>query len=128
MADAPKDRRYLKSHEWAQQQEDVIIVGITSFAVQELSDLVFVDLPEVGAAVTAGDPFGEVESVKAVSELLAPVSGTVAEVNEDLENSLETIVESPWEDGWMIKIRPTDPSEYKGLLDHEAYTTQLNEG
>ena len=127
MSDAPKDRRYSKTHEWAYKEGDLIVVGITDFAVHELSDLVFIDLPDGGTTVSAGDSFGEIESVKAVSELNSPVSGDVAEVNNDLENSLETIVESPFDDGWLIKIKPTDAAEYDGLLSSDEYKAQLGE-
>ncbi|MCI0651879.1 MAG: glycine cleavage system protein GcvH [Planctomycetes bacterium] len=125
MADVPKDRRYTKSHEWALKKDDLIVVGITDFAVHELSDLVFIDLPEVGKKLKAGDPFGEIESVKAVSELMAPVSGKVVEVNETLENRLETLVESPFGEGWMIKIQPSSAAEYDKLLSKADYEAQL---
>ncbi len=125
MAGSPKDRRYAKTHEWALKKDKLIIVGISEFAVHELSDLVFIDLPEVGTEVQCGDAFGEIESVKAVSELLAPVSGEVVEINGELENSLDTVVESPWEDGWMIKIRPSDPTEHDVLLTCKDYDAQL---
>ncbi len=127
MAEAPKDRRYAKTHEWALRQDEVIVVGITDFAIHELSDLVYVDLPEVGADLTAGEAFGEIESVKAVSELIAPVSGKVVEVNHDLENRLDTIVDSPWDEGWMIKVEPSDESEYNSLLSAKDYKAQLAE-
>ena len=127
MADVPKDRRYTTSHEWAAKVAGLIVMGITDFAVQELGDLVFIDLPEVGADVTAGDPFGEIESVKAVSELNAPVSGKITEINTDLEEGLETIAESPYDDGWMIKIDPSDPAEYKQLMSDSEYAKKLAE-
>ena len=128
MSGTPKDRRYAKSHEWAQKAGDLVVVGITEFAVHELSDLVFIELPEAGAAIAAGDSFGSIESVKAVSELISPVTGKIAEVNEDLENALETIVDSPWEDGWIVKIELTDPAEYDGLMSSEDYDAQLSAG
>lgn len=127
MSDIRKDRRYTASHEWAIKSDQIITVGITNFAVQELGDLVFIDLPEVGKEVNAGDPYGEIESVKAVSELNAPVSGTITEVNNDLEDSLETIVESPYEDGWMVKIKANNAAEYDELLSDEQYTSRLVE-
>lgn len=127
MAEAPKDRRYAKTHEWALKQDDFIVVGITDFAIHELSDLVYIDLPEVGTEVTAGEPFGEIESVKAVSELIAPVSGKVVDVNHDLENNLDTVVESPWDEGWMIKVEPSDASELNSLLSAKDYKAQLSE-
>ena len=117
----PEDRRYSKSHEWAMQDDGTVIVGITEHAVSELGDLVFIDLPEVGAAVTAGDAFGEIESVKAVSELNSPVTGSVTEVNGALEDDLETLAGSPYGDGWIIKVKPSDPDEYEGLLSAADY-------
>lgn len=122
----PGDRRYAATHEWA-KPEGSVLVGLTAFAVHELGDLVFVDLPEKGAAVTAGEAFGEIESVKAVSELMAPVSGTIAEVNIDIEDALETLVESPYEDGWLIRIDASDPAELDALLSAEDYEKQLAE-
>jgi len=128
MADIPSDRRYQASHEWAQKQDDGIAVGITAFAAEELGELVFIDLPKVGIEVRAGEPFGEIESVKAVSELIAPVSGRIIEVNSDLESSLESIRESPFDEGWMVKIEPSDDAEYGDLLDAKAYQAQLAAG
>ena len=127
MSEIPSGRRYSASHEWALKADGLVAVGITRHAVESLGDLVFVDLPEVGEAIHAGQPFGEIESVKAVSELLAPVTGKIVEVNEDVEQSLETISESPYEDGWLIKIDPTDPGEYKDLLSSEEYAKRLEE-
>ncbi len=125
MADIPSDRRFLSSHEWAQKQEDCIVVGISAFAADELGELVYIDLPKIGAKVRAGEPFGEIESVKAVSELNSPISGEVVEVNSDLESGLEAVGESPYDEGWMIKIEPSDESEYNELLDNRAYQAQL---
>lgn len=128
MADIPGDRRYQSSHEWAQKQDDGVVVGITAFAAEELGELVFIDLPKVGTEVRAGESFGEIESVKAVSELIAPVSGKVIEVNSDLESSLESIRESPFDEGWMVKIDPSDEAEYGDLLDAKGYKAQLGSG
>ncbi len=127
MSEIPKDRRFTPSHEWALKSGDQIHVGITDFAVQELGDLVFIDLPEVGTAVTAGEPFGEIESVKAVSELCAPVSGTISKVDNDLEDSLENLAESPYKDGWLIHIDPSEPGEFTQLLTHTDYARKLSE-
>ena len=127
MSKTPTDRHFAKTHEWALKSDRLIIVGITQHAVRELGDLVFIDLPEVGASVTAGQPFGEIESVKAVGELNAPVTGNITEINSDLEDSLDTVVESPYEDGWMIKVEPTDPAEYKELMDQKAYDKHISE-
>ncbi|MEM7261181.1 MAG: glycine cleavage system protein GcvH [Planctomycetota bacterium] len=122
---APDDRRYTASHEWAAESGGIVTVGITDFAIQELGDLVFIDLPEVGAEVSAGEAFGEIESVKAVSELLSPISGKVTEVNSELEDALDTLVESPFEDGWMVKIEPSDASQLEALMTCDKYTAQL---
>ncbi|MFQ5655419.1 MAG: glycine cleavage system protein GcvH [Planctomycetota bacterium] len=125
MVEIPADRRYAASHEWASKADGLIVVGITDFAAQELGDLVFIDLPEVGSEVIGGERFGEIESVKAVSELSAPVSGKVIEVNQDIEENLETISQSPYEDGWMIKIEPSDATEFDDLLKGADYERQL---
>ncbi|MEM7164526.1 MAG: glycine cleavage system protein GcvH [Planctomycetota bacterium] len=121
----PDDRRYAKSHEWALDDDGVVIVGITEHAVSELGDLVFIDLPEVGTEVAAGDSFGEIESVKAVSELNSPVSGTVSDVNGALEEDLETLAGSPYGDGWIIKVKPSDPDEIDGLMSAADYEQLL---
>ncbi|MDB4538696.1 glycine cleavage system protein GcvH [bacterium] len=125
----PDDRKYLDSHEWAKLEGDLIVVGITDFAVEELSngnegDLVYCDLPEVGREIDQGETFGEIESVKAVSDLNAPVGGEIVEVNSDMMEHLETLAEDPWKKGWLIKIKPTDPS-MDHLLGAEAYEQQI---
>ncbi len=117
----PNDRRYLETHEWAKVDGDVVIVGITDFAVKQLTDLVFIDLPGVGDSIQKGERFGEVESVKAVSDLNAPISGEVVEVNEGIADALETVTSDPFEAGWLIKVRPTDTSEVDALLDDAGY-------
>ncbi|MEW6745908.1 MAG: glycine cleavage system protein GcvH [Planctomycetota bacterium] len=117
----PEDRRYLESHEWAKLEGDLVVVGISDFAVTHLSDLVYVDLPPAGTRITKGERFGEIESVKAVSDLNAPVSGEVIEVHEELADNLNLLSENPYDEGWMIKIRPDDFSEYHSLLDAAAY-------
>lgn len=127
MSNIPDDRRYASSHEWALESDGLITVGITDFAVSELGDLVFIDLPEVGATVSAGESFGEIESVKAVSELLSPVSGEVVEVHNELEDALDTLVDSAYDEGWMIKIKPSNSDEFGRLLDAEGYERQLND-
>ncbi len=124
---APDDRRYTASHEWAAENDGVVTVGITDFAVQELGDLVFIDLPEVGAEVSIGEAFGEIESVKAVSELLSPCSGKVVEVNTELEDALDTLVESAFENGWMIKIAASDVTQLEALLPADKYAKQLDD-
>ncbi len=123
----PNDRKYMQSHEWAKLDGDVVRVGITEFAVEQLGDIIFLDLPEVGTAVRAGAAFGEIESVKAVSDLISPVTGEVREVNEKLMDDLDAFADDPWEAGWMIVVAPEDPSELDGLLDADAYAAQAEE-
>jgi len=112
---------YTQSHEWVHLDGDVGTIGITDFAVAELTDLVFVELPELGASVTAGESCGEIESVKAVSDLIAPIDGVVLERNETLENQLEKLSTSPFDDGWMIRVKVADPSQLEALMKREAY-------
>lgn len=123
----PKDLRYSKEHEWVKVEGDKIRVGITDFAQHELGDIVFVELPEVGAELTADEPFGSVESVKTVSELYAPISGKVIEINSDLEDSPELVNESPYEKAWMIVVEPSDSSELDQLLTAEQYEELIKE-
>jgi len=123
----PEDLKYTQEHEWVQLEEDVVTVGITDFAQDALGDVVFVELPEVGSEVEAGKSFGVVESVKAVSDVYAPVSGEVIEVNEDLPDTPELINTSPYDDGWMIKVRLSKPSQLDDLMDAEAYQAFLEE-
>lgn len=118
----PKDLLYSKDHEWVKKETDgKVRIGITEFAQKELGDIVFVELPEIGAELSAGDSFGSVESVKTVSELYAPVTGVVAEINEDLEDSPEFVNESPYDKAWMIELESVDDSVFDDLLDAEAY-------
>jgi glycine cleavage system H protein len=125
----PKELRYTEEHEWVQTVDgEKVRIGITDFAQSELGDIVFVELPEVGAEVTAGEPFGSVESVKTVSELYAPVSGKVVEVNGELEGSPENVNDSPYGDGWMIVVELSDPSELENLLTAEQYEKLVTEG
>lgn len=118
---APEGLKYSKTHEWVAVTGDVARVGITDFAVQLLSDLVFVDLPKVGQAITQGQPFGEIESVKHVSDLYAPVSGTVTAINSSLPNKLELLNQSPFSEGWMIEVQLSQPAELQNLLDAQGY-------
>ncbi|MCA8975796.1 MAG: glycine cleavage system protein GcvH [Planctomycetes bacterium] len=115
----PTDRQYLKSHEWCKTSDGIATLGITDHAVSHLSDLVFLDLPKVGTAVTIGEQFGEIESVKAVSSLYSPVSGEVVEVNSDLPDNLEWLGEDAFEKAWMIKVKVTATSP--DLLDGPTY-------
>ncbi len=117
----PDDRKYAQTHEWAKVDGDLIRVGITDFAGEQLGDIIFLDLPEVGAEVRQGAAFGEIESVKAVSDLIAPISGEVREVNEPLMDDLDGVTSDPWEAGWMIAVAPEDPSQMAALMDAAAY-------
>ncbi|AZV50161.1 MULTISPECIES: glycine cleavage system protein GcvH [Bacillus] len=117
----PKDLRYSEEHEWVKVEGEKAKIGITHFAQSELGDIVFVELPEVGAEIKADEPFGSVESVKTVSELYAPINGTVVEVNEDLDDSPEFVNESPYEKAWMIVVEPSDASEIEKLMTAEQY-------
>ena len=124
----PKECRYTKDHEWALQQPDgTVKVGITEYAQTELGDVVFVDLPAVGAALTKGKSISTVESVKAVSDVYAPVDGTVAAVNTALADGPDAINRSPHQDGWMITIKPKDASQLNAMMDAAAYAALLKE-
>ncbi|MCJ7840303.1 glycine cleavage system protein GcvH [Lederbergia sp. NSJ-179] len=123
----PKELLYSEEHEWVKEEGDKVRIGITEFAQAELGDIVFVELPEVGDEVTADEPFGSVESVKTVSELYAPLSGKVVEVNEELEDSPEFVNESPYEKAWMIVIEPSDESEKDNLMSAEEYEEMTSE-
>ena len=122
----PDDLRYTPTHEWVRVEGDMATVGITDFAVGELSDLVFVDLPPVGEAVEKDARFGEVESTKTVSDLIAPVSGKVVNVNSSLADHPETISKSPFDKGWMIKVQMSKPDQVKQLLSAADYQAQLD--
>jgi glycine cleavage system H protein len=123
----PKELRYSEEHEWVKVEGEKVRVGITAFAQHELGDIVFVELPEVGDELKADEPFGSVESVKTVSELYAPVSGRVVEVNEDLSDSPEFVNESPYEKAWMVVIELTDNSELDKLMNAEQYEEMIKE-
>jgi glycine cleavage system H protein len=123
----PEDLRYSTDHEWAKREGGRVRVGITDFAQDTLGDVVFVDLPEVGATVSAGGTFGEVESTKSVSDLYAPVGGTVVEVNAELADAPNRINDDPYGEGWICVIEPSDPSELDALLDAAGYQ-QLVDG
>jgi glycine cleavage system H protein len=119
----PKDLKYTEEHEWVKIDGDYVRVGITDYAQKELGDVVFVDLPSVGDKITAKDPIATIESVKAVSEIYAPISGEVMEINDDLEHSPEFVNQDPYGKGWVIIIEPTDPKEIDGLLNSAAYSS-----
>lgn len=127
MADSvrPSELRYTETHEWVRLEGDVATVGITDFAVEHLKDLTFLQLPETGQELAAGDPFGEIESVKAVADLNSPVSGEVVEVNDPLADDLETLKNAPFQGGWMMKVRLSDPSEVDRLLTAGQYEEQV---
>lgn len=123
----PKDLLYSEEHEWVKKEDGKVRIGITDFAQDELGDIVFVELPEVGDDIESDEPFGSVESVKTVSELYAPLSGKVVEVNEELEDSPEFVNESPYEKAWMIVVEPSNESEFDDLLSAEGYQEFVEE-
>lgn len=123
----PKELRYSEEHEWVKEEGGKVRIGITDFAQSELGDIVFVELPEVGDELKADEPFGSVESVKTVSELYAPVSGKVVEVNEDLGDSPEFVNESPYEKAWMVVVELTDASDLEKLMTAEQYEEMVKE-
>lgn len=117
----PKELKYTEEHEWVAVDGDIATIGITDYAQGELGDLVFVELPEVGADISQGNAFGTVEAVKAVSDLFAPLTGEVTEINEELADNPEIVNKDPYGDGWMIKVKMSDTTELDKLLDAEAY-------
>lgn len=123
----PSDLLYSKEHTWARREGSDVRVGITKFAQEELGDLVFVELPEIGTVIEANEPFGTVESVKTVSELYAPISGTVVEINEELDDSPELINESPYDKAWLIVLEPSDDFELDVLLTDTEYQMLIPE-
>ena len=123
----PEDLRYSSDHEWVRAEGDLVRIGITDYAQDALGDVVYVQLPEVGAVVAAGDSFGEVESTKSVSEIYAPVAGTVVEVNHVLDDAPETVNSAPYADGWIAVIQVSDAAALDSLLDAPAYAA-LTEG
>lgn len=127
MSSIPANLRYTDSHEWILDNGDgTVTIGITDHAQQALGDVVFVDLPEVGASLNRGDEFGVIESVKAASDLYAPVDGEVVAVNEALEDAPETVNDSPYEDGWIMKVRLDDQNVIDSLLDAEGYQAVID--
>ncbi len=117
----PQGLRYSKEHEWVATEDSVATIGVTDFAQDQLGEIVYIELPSVGDKVSKDDPFGVIESVKAVSDIFAPVSGTVTEVNQELAESPEIINEDPYGDGWLIKIRISDGAELDDLMDNGEY-------
>ncbi len=127
MAKRPANARFTRSHEWVIAEGSVGTVGISDYAIEHLSDLVFVDLPQIGTLVKQNEPFGEIESVKAVEDLTSPVSGKVTEVNEDLREQLEVLAQDPYGAGWMIKVEMSDEAELEKLMDLETYNKYCEE-
>lgn len=123
--DVRTDLRYLESHEWVREENGTVRVGISDFAQDELGDVVFVELPEAGETVEAGAAFGVVESIKAVSDIYAPVSGEVVAANEELFDRPELVNDDPYGEGWMLEIDPEDPGDLEELLDADAYEDQI---
>ncbi|MBI5763471.1 MAG: glycine cleavage system protein GcvH [Planctomycetes bacterium] len=121
----PADRKFLKSHEWHKLDGDVVTIGISKFAADELTDITYVSLPAVGKQLTAGQTFGEVESVKATSDLYSGVSGTVVEVNAKLNDAPELVNNDSFDGGWMVKVKISDPAQLNGLLSAQQYEAQL---
>jgi len=123
----PEDLKYTKDHEWIRTDGDTLRVGVTDFAQEALGDIVFVTLPEVGSDVTAGSTCGEIESTKSVSDVYAPLAGTIVRRNEALDDQPELINSDPYGDGWMLEIRPADDAGSEGLLDAAAYRAGLDQ-
>jgi len=121
----PTDRRYTVEHEWIKLDGDLAVVGITSFAQDQLGDVVYVELPKVGARIEAMKPFGVIESVKTASDLFAPVSGTVEAVNDQITDEPQLVNDAPYEGGWLIKVKPDNPSEIDNLLTADQYADEI---
>jgi len=123
----PKELKYTEEHEWVKVEGDIAIVGITDFAQNELSDIVYVELPEVGKNIKKGDVIATVEAVKTVADVYSPVSGEIIEVNEKLKDEPSIINNDPYGEGWIAKVKMENPEEISALLDHEAYTKLIEE-
>lgn len=124
----PDDFKYSDEHEWVRvDEDDEATIGITAYAAEQVGDIVFIELPDLGTILTAGEPFGVIESVKAVSELFAPVSGTVTEINEELSDSPEIAADDPHGEGWLVKVTLDEPSELKHLKDAEEYQAMIDD-
>lgn len=124
----PEDLRYSSDHEWVRTTNDrVVRIGITDYAQNSLGDIVYVQLPDLGTSITAGDSLGEVESTKSVSDIVSPVAGTVTARNESLDSAPESVNSDPYGDGWMVEIELDDPSEVDALLDATAYAAEVGE-
>ncbi|HKD39594.1 MAG TPA: glycine cleavage system protein GcvH [Myxococcaceae bacterium] len=127
MAEYPQNLKYTKEHEWARREGNSVVVGITAHAQEELGDVVYVELPKVGSTISAGTPFGVIESTKAVSELFAPISGKVAKVNDSLTNSPQTVNEDPYGAGWLIEVEPADGQQIDQLMNSADYEKLVKE-
>ena len=125
MTDIPSELRYTKDHEWARKSGDLIEVGVTAYAVEQLGDVTLVDLPAPGSKLTAHKRFGDIESVKTVSELFAPVGGEVAEINDELRDKPELVNDAPYQGGWMVRIRNASQSDLAELMSAEQYAAYL---
>ena len=121
----PEDVRYAEDHEWVRSEQNKCVVGISDYAQDQLGDIVFVELPEVGAALSKGEVFGTVESVKAVSELYMPIGGTISAINNGLEEAPELVNNEPYGKGWMVEVQPGDSKELDALMDRNAYLEML---
>ena len=128
MSDVPENLRYTKEHEWTRVEDDGnVVIGITAHAVEQLGDITMVTLPEAGAAIEKDQPFGDVDSVKAVSELFAPIDGEVVEINPELDAAPESVNEDPYGNGWMLKVKPSDAAQLEGLMSAADYQKLIAE-
>ena len=124
--DFPDNYRYAQSHEWAMIEDELIVVGLSDYAQDQLGDVVFVELPEVGARLAQGDEFGTIESVKAVSEIYLPLGGEIMMINEELADNPALVNEDPYHKGWLLKVKPDNPAEFDSLMDRDAYLAVLS--
>ena len=122
----PEDLKYTKEHEWVRREGDIVYIGITDYAQDQLGDIVFVDIPTVGETLDANEVFGTIEVVKTVSDLFLPISGEILEDNEAVEDNPELVNEDPYGEGWLIKVQPTNEADFDDLLDAEAYKKIIN--
>lgn len=127
MSNVPQDLRYTREHEWARVEDDLVKIGITDYAQEQLGDVVYLNLPEVGSSITGGEPCGEVESTKSVSDIYAPIGGEVAEVNQQAVENTAVVNQDPYGTGWLFSVRPTDPADVDGLLSADEYSKLLHE-
>jgi glycine cleavage system H protein len=127
VSDYPSENRYTKDHEWIAVEGEIATIGITDYAQGELGDIIFIELPEPGTYMSKGDPFGTVEAVKTVEEIYAPVTGEVIEINGDLEDRPELVNQSAFDEGWLVRIKMSDPSELEEQMDDESYLAMVGE-